>query len=67
MKIQSSNFATHSTTELGNLGKVAAFQNGLASDTTVNSTMCVLWPILWALPPHKTQTLLIIYSDNHVL
>ena len=62
MKIQSSNFVTRSTPELGNLGKVAAFQNGLSSDTTENSTTSVLWAILWALPPHKNAN-----TSNHLL
>ena len=53
VKIQSSNFVTRSTPELGNLGKVAAFQNGLASDMTVNSTMSVLLSVLKAHAPHK--------------
>jgi len=46
MKILSSDFVTRSNPELGKLCEVAAFQNGLTSDTTVNSTMFMLWSIL---------------------
>jgi len=62
MKIQSPNFVTRSTPELGKLGKVAAFQNGLASFATVNNTTSVLWSILLALPSHKDTN-----TSNHLL
>jgi len=62
MKIQSSNAVTRSSPEIGNLGKVAAFQNGLPSNTTVNSAMSMLCSILWAVPPHKNTN-----TSNHLL